>query len=64
MWSHKTVSYMSRCSSKASSLLPLTESQSEQMLLSDPKSLKAKVAEKVLPSSLYPRSSRPGNFKQ
>ena len=53
-----------RCSSIAtSSLLPLTKSEPEQMLLPNAKPLEAEVAEKVFPTPLHPRSSRPATFQ-
>ena len=57
-----------RWPSKATScspLLPLiTESQSEQVLLSDAEPFEAKVAEKVLPTPLNSRSSWPTTFDE
>ena len=53
-----------RCSSIATSpLLPLTESESEQMLLPNAKTLEAEVAEKVFPTPLHPGSSWPATFQ-
>ena len=66
MGSHQVMmtSMTRRCSSIATSpLLPLTESESEQMLLPNAKPLEAEVAEKVFPTPLHSRSSCPATFQ-